>query len=364
MNNLFRLFFSFSLIAQLALIKSSNSATLFYSSYEFLSTVKLNNYNGYYGNVNMLRFSIPVNTAIGSWFFQVRAAPACPSTPIYIYLEYAGYPVVAPLNETFPSGFNLNRLTKSQAVISVAGGGGSTFGLQSTQINVNSPKAGYWYSSVFYLNQGSKYSSSCYFFLASLTNIWLTNDTISLTANTPYAYTSTLNTYQTYKYFTTANFNDPFQVSLTFNSADTTCALTALLRESALPITGSLSSNDNFIQCNQTTSQCSLNFTNPLTNTWYYVAVTSSCNYTLSLSVTSSLSSLIKTTRFLSSTTFVTKYYLSTSSNNLFTFTTDTMPYFFEFLTDQATIGGTLSLTLSNRVLTATNTTSVKLILR
>ena len=138
-------FFCFLLYLKVQLI----AAAVYYSNYEYTSAVKLKNYNSYYGNVNILRYSIPSDVARAQWYFQVRAARACPSTPVYIYLEYAGYPVIAPLNEKFPDNFDMNRLTKTFTMLTISGANSSS----AVQMNINSPKSGYWYSSVFYLNK-------------------------------------------------------------------------------------------------------------------------------------------------------------------------------------------------------------------
>lgn len=342
----------------LQLIQITKAATILYTNYEYLSTVKLNNYAGYYGNVNILRFQIPKETISATWFYQVRAAASCLSTPIYIYLEYSGYPVVAPLNETFPSYFDSKRLTSLVAFVSVAGAG-SSFGTQNIQITVSSPKPGYWYSAVFYLNKGEKYSSTCYFFLASLTNVMVNNDTISIYPNKPIVSTYISTTNVIYKYLTTSNYIDPITFTITLTNPTSLCSLTGLLREAALPILASKLGNDAYITCNQTTINCSLSFQTPLSDTLYYVAISSNCNYTISLTVNSlSSSAPVKTTRFISSSSFITKYYLTSNSNNVVSLSNDSV-YFYEFLFDQSNIGGTLNLYITNRISSSLNTTNL-----
>ena len=91
----------------------TTASNLIYSNYEIHPTILISNYNYYYGNTNVERFSIPDDVTSAAWNFQMQSAGSCSNVPVYVYLEHAGYPVVAPLNESFPNTVNKNRLTKT-----------------------------------------------------------------------------------------------------------------------------------------------------------------------------------------------------------------------------------------------------------
>ena len=53
-------------------------------NYEYLSTIKLNEYAGYYGNVKLLRYSIPTDVLSAIWRLQLVATESCPPTNVYL----------------------------------------------------------------------------------------------------------------------------------------------------------------------------------------------------------------------------------------------------------------------------------------
>jgi hypothetical protein len=326
-------------------------SNILYSNYEYFPNVQLNSYLGYYGNSLVNRYSIPENAITAVWYFQVRALASCPIMPIYIYLQYGGYPVVTPINESFPStNYNLNRVTQTVAILNV-GGTGTSGGIQTSQVTISSPNTGYWYSSSFYLNTGDTVVSSCGYFLTSTTSVWLSNDTTVVYPNVPLFNTANGLSFKTFKYLTTSNYNDPIKFTLNFNSSSNSCSLTGLIRESALPITSSYQSNDANITCTSSTTNCFLSNSYPIQNTFYYLSVLSTCNYTVTLTVTSlALSAPIKTIRFLSPSTFYSKFYLTTNINNVLTISYLSVPYFIEYLFDQSNFGGTLGVYLNSAV--------------
>jgi hypothetical protein len=57
---------------------------VYYQNYEYLSTIKLNDYNNYYGNVKLLRYSIPVDVLSAIWRLQLVASDSCPPTNVYL----------------------------------------------------------------------------------------------------------------------------------------------------------------------------------------------------------------------------------------------------------------------------------------
>ena len=61
---------------------------VYYQNYEYLSTVKLNDYGGYYGNVKLQRYSIPSDVLSAIWRLQVIATASCPPTNLYLYALY------------------------------------------------------------------------------------------------------------------------------------------------------------------------------------------------------------------------------------------------------------------------------------
>jgi len=334
------------------------SSLITYSNYESLATSILYNYDYYYGNTNLLKFNIPSNVVYGLWYFQLQASSSCPSSKIYIYLDYAGYPVVAPLNESFPSTVNLNRLTKALSVSTV--GGGANLGNQGVQFTVTSPNPGNWYASAFYIKSANTYSSNCYFFVTAATTINVNNATQIITANNPVFTLTTSLTFQIFKYLTTSNYNDPIIFNIYFNNTSLSCSLTALLSESTMPNTATYSNNDVYITCTLQSSNCSLSIQLPLINAWYYLGVSSNCNYTVNLNVNSlGITSPIKTTRFLSPSSFYSVFYLASYYNNIFTFNTDQTPYFIEFIIDQTNNGGTLSLNVAYKLISLMNSSSL-----
>lgn len=326
---------------------------LFYRNYEYTSAVRLKNYNSYYGNAKIQRYSIPSDVNQAQWYFQVRAAPTCPNTPVYIYLEYAGYPVVAPLNETFPSDFDLNRLTKTFTIIKVSGLS-SSYGIQSANISINSPKSGNWYSAAFYINNDIENATSCSFYLASTTNIWINENVNVLSSNTPLPISglSNLSNYNMLKYLTTSN--SPLELNIKLNNDSNSCVVNAYIRQLALPIiniNANESIYDSYVTCN---NSCVLSIQYPVKKTWYYITISSNCKFFI-LELNSdpeSNTNILKTTRILGSNPYNTKYYLNPS--NTYTLETDSTPNFFEYLFDHSTIGGTLNLRVSNRIAAST----------
>ncbi|RNA23650.1 hypothetical protein BpHYR1_050906 [Brachionus plicatilis] len=62
------------LITILAL-NSVESLFVYYQNYEFFSTIKLNDYNGYYGN-----YSMPNDVLSAIWRLQLVSSEKCPPT--------------------------------------------------------------------------------------------------------------------------------------------------------------------------------------------------------------------------------------------------------------------------------------------
>lgn len=57
---------------------------VYYQNYEFMSTVKLLDYNNYYGNTKILRYSIPDDVLLAIWRLQVFTPNNCPLVPFYL----------------------------------------------------------------------------------------------------------------------------------------------------------------------------------------------------------------------------------------------------------------------------------------
>ena len=57
---------------------------VYYQNYEYLSTIKLNDYNGYYGNVKLLRYSLPTDVLLAIWRLQLIATDSCSATNGYL----------------------------------------------------------------------------------------------------------------------------------------------------------------------------------------------------------------------------------------------------------------------------------------
>jgi hypothetical protein len=170
------------------------------------------------------------------------------------------------------------------------------------------------------------------------------------------------------------------------------CTLTALLRQSAFPDMVNFYNNEEYIICskNETNTNCTLSIDYPMSNTWYYLGVTSTCNYTISITQQNGCKSskvcydisvlnesdidLVKeeikkqksingseclkssppidTFRFIGPTYFSVKYYFNSNYNrsNSILVRNDRKPYFIETLIDFANNGGTLSFFLVNNL--------------
>ncbi len=57
---------------------------MYYQNYEYLSTVKLNDYAGYYGNVRLMRYTMPEDVLSAIWRLQLVATESCPATDFYL----------------------------------------------------------------------------------------------------------------------------------------------------------------------------------------------------------------------------------------------------------------------------------------
>jgi len=365
----------------------------------FLSTIKLNDYNNYYGNVKLLRYSLPNDVLSAIWRLQVIATDNCPATNFYFYLDYSAYPVISPHNSSFPKDFNLGRLSNTYVKRQVSGV--SPFNKQDIYLNVSSPNAGFWYSASFVDSNDQMVKPdllrfNCSFYLTASVSLWKINDTIIVSPNatvssTPHAF------FKIYKYITSSNFDGAVTFEMKFQDSSNTCELTALLRQSAFPDMTMFTKNDDFILCktsgafNQTS--CELKIDYPLSNAWIYVGISSNCNYTLDVDSTRdcypSHSSLIsqpiglttevagltrvglsqeclklappiETFRFIGPTYFSVKYYFNSNYNrsNSVLIRSDQKPYFIEFLVDLANNGGTLSFSLINNLVIDPNYTA------
>lgn len=373
---------------------SINCLFVYYQNYEYFSTIKLNDYNGYYGNVKLLRYSMPNDVLSAIWRLQLVSSDNCPATDVYFYLEYSAYPVISPHNRTFPYYFNLGRLTKTMVKKTL---GGSNPSKQDVYLNISSPYPGYWFSAAFTDIQDQKVKpdilkSNCTYFLTSSLNIWQINDTVVLYPN---ATTNSIehSIFKIYKYMSTSTGQSlSFELKLKPNSSNV-CTLTALLRQSAYPDMNNYKNNNDFIVCQSNSSKnCILSLEYPIDNTWHYLAVTSDCNYSVDVilpnnCVENPLSIFnetlvnfvenlypgrmkrkssefctkffqpIETFRFIGPTYFSVKYYFNSNHNrsNALLIRNDKKPYFIEFLVDQANNGGTLNFYLVNNLINDPN---------
>ncbi|CAF0788957.1 unnamed protein product [Brachionus calyciflorus] len=371
---------------------SVNCFFLYYQNYEYFSTIKLNDYNGYYGNVKLLRYSMPNDVLSAIWRLQLVSSDNCPATDVYFYLEYSAYPVISPHNRTFPYYFNQGRLTKTMIKKTL---GGSNPSKQDVYLNISSPYPGYWFSAAFTDIQDQKVKpdilkSNCTHFLTSSLNIWQINDTAVLYPNAT-THSTEHSIFKMYKYMSTS-----FGPSLSFKfkqNSTNVCSLTALLRQSAFPDMNNFKINNDHITClSNSTQNCILSIEYPLDNTWYYLAVTSDCNYSVdvllpnncieqSISIfNETLINLvenlypgrmkrksgefctkyfqpIETFRFIGPTYFSVKYYFNSNHNrsNALLIRNERKPYFIEFLVDQANNGGTLNFYLVNNLISDPN---------
>lgn len=353
-----------------------NSAIVYYQNYEFLSAVKLNDYDGYYGNVKLLRYSIPTDVLSAIWRLQLIATPGCAATNLHFYLDYSGFPVISPHNASFPDNFNLGRLTDTHVKRSVSGK--SPFNKQEIFLNVSSPHSGYWYSAAFvdYEDEMVKpdlLRSNCSFYMTASVNIWRLNNTAILYPNSTIIKTKHKN-FEIYKYITSSSYDGPISFSIDFKNSAVSdkCSMTALLRQQAFPDMTSFQKNDEHIICNYDTvnkTNCELSIKYPVSNTWYYLAITSSCDYSVAIEIHKNCSFLasidasskqlcvkpqtpIETFRFIGPTYFSVKYYFNSNYNrsNSMLIKNERTPYFIQFLVDLANNGGTLNFKLANNL--------------
>lgn len=186
--------------------------------------------------------------------------------------------------------------------------------------------------------------------------------------------------------------------NLSFNikfrpSNSSICTITTLLRQSAFPDMNSYKNNNDHKMCRSNyTKNCSLSLDYPMENTWYYLAITSECNYSIETVISnncdespysvlnetlvtfmeslfpgrlkqktdefcSKLFQPIETFRFIGPTYFSVKYYFNSNHNrsNALLIRNEKKPYFIEFLVDQANNGGTLNFYLVNNLINDPN---------
>jgi len=347
--------------------------------------------------VKILRYTIPHDVISAIWRLQLVATDSCPPTNVYFYLDYAAYPVISPNNRTFPQNFNLGRLTKTFVKQSL---GGKLNNKQDVYLNVSSPYSGYWFSAAFIDSNDQQVKpdllkSNCSFYLTASINLWQINDTQVLYPN---ASLQSLehDMFKIYKYISVSNdLPLTFKMSLVQKNNNKLCSLTALVRQSAFPDMTSFKANDDYILCNSTSnvSSCKITVDYPVVNQWYYIGITSDCEYKLEViptgdcdsyflnsintanssvnttfsttlsSLSSSTSNLllncpksdnpIETFRFIGPTYFSVKYYFNSNYNrsNALLVRNQNKPYFIEFLVDLANNGGTLNFQIINNLI-------------
>ncbi|RNA23643.1 transmembrane 8B isoform X2 [Brachionus plicatilis] len=312
----------------------------------------------------------------------------------FSYLEYSAFPVISPHNRTFPYYFNKGRLTKTMVKRSL---GGSNPAKQDVYLNISSPYAGNWFSAAFTDFQERKIKpeilkSNCTYFLTSSLNIWQINDTIVLYPNAS-THSGEHSIFKIYKYMSTST-GPSLHFDVKFKqSSSSACKITALLRQSAFPDMNNFKNNDDHKVCHSnSTKNCSLSLDYPLENAWYYLGVTSECNYSIDVVISnncvespysilnetlitfmeslfpgrlkqktdeycSKLFQPIETFRFIGPTYFSVKYYFNSNHNrsNALLIRNEKKPYFIEFLVDQANNGGTLNFYLVNNLINDPN---------
>ncbi len=194
------------------------------------------------------------------------------------------------------------------------------------------------------------------------------------------------------RYITSSNFDGPITFKMSFENSTVSdrCSMTVLLRESAFPDMTSFGNNNVYDVCrfNSTeSSSCEVSISYPLASTWHYLAVTSTCDYTVEVDsvidcfatntalvsqpiglpvnttafiatsgndgVCSKLLPPIETFRFIGPTYFSVKYYFNSNYNrsNSVLILNDQKPYFIEFLVDLSSNGGTLHFKLINNLI-------------
>ncbi|CAN8004203.1 unnamed protein product [Ixodes hexagonus] len=97
-----------------------------------------------YGDVTLLPFLVSHGALRVSWSFRANISAHCKPDKVHLYLQYAGLPVLSPMNATFPEHF----VTQRQRLRSILLDTDSTDHL----INVTSPDAGHWFGAAFTLD--------------------------------------------------------------------------------------------------------------------------------------------------------------------------------------------------------------------
>ena len=82
----FQLIFFTFLLQSSGFLLVNSLKFVYMPNYEYLSTVKLNDYNGYYGNVKLLRYSLPSDVLSAVWRLQVIATKSCPPANMLLYV--------------------------------------------------------------------------------------------------------------------------------------------------------------------------------------------------------------------------------------------------------------------------------------
>ncbi|XP_077500137.1 post-GPI attachment to proteins factor 6-like isoform X3 [Amblyomma americanum] len=145
-----------------------------------------------YGDVTLLPFVVPQGTLTATWMFKANISSHCRPDTVHLYLQFAGLPVLSPLNATFPDHF----VTKRQRMRSLI------FSTDSQQhiINVTSPDPGQWFAAAFTLDPHQRILqkdlfSPCEVYLSSSLTPYLLDGVVDILPGQPTAHSIDKPTY-------------------------------------------------------------------------------------------------------------------------------------------------------------------------
>ncbi|XP_022087178.1 transmembrane protein 8A-like isoform X2 [Acanthaster planci] len=242
---------------------------------QLFGTFRLKAY-GSFGDVTLFHVVMPPHCTTANWDISVlKDTLECPKTSVHLALQPGSLPVTNPYNTSFPphintqSQRNLNLFTMSSA--------------QPVRITFWTPTAGDWYLVAFLprgdnnkIEQQGLGGHTCRYFIQMGVAYWQAEDikslstqtrtTVELATETNYTtamyrfYVSPLTKYLTFSY-------QNCQVGSEFNQTEVSdpCPVALRVGPGALP-----SVRTPPVLCKSNTS-CSVQFGEPLADTWYYV---------------------------------------------------------------------------------------------
>ncbi|XP_076346292.1 post-GPI attachment to proteins factor 6-like isoform X3 [Tachypleus tridentatus] len=234
-----------------------------------------------YTNVQILHYTIPVQTLVAVWEFKANGSSHCTPKPVSVlfivrYLQYGSYPVINPQNETFPPQFHIHRQNLHHVTLQTDS--------EPVHLNISGPLAGDWFAVAFVAEKSNRIVQKglylqCKAWLTSSLRLQTTEEVLSLSPNQPLS--QQVSTLQYYRFYTP---RDIWSATVTISScavlpiaSDVHCPLVLVVKPLALPsVEQELNLQEqSVVNCYQTVSGevCSTVVT-PIDENWNYILVT------------------------------------------------------------------------------------------